>query len=422
MTPHLREEQLAGYLYRTLTDAQRESLDGHLSDCATCRARLDAHLLTQRQIHYAIRETLTHVQPSAALRFDPTALRDGRLRRLVALPTWLGRLSPVGLALALLVAFVLMLPPLMTRTAPVELSGPAGADRVAPSVPVVEEGMVEVEGTRLFYRSVGSGPPLVFLHPAGYEHIIFLPHAEALADEYRLIFFDQRGSGRSESEGREEEFTIEQFVADLDALRAALGLDQIHLLGNGSGAMIAMRYALAHEEHVASLILVGPIPPTWQLNEHVNSRVGATNSPAIAQALADAHARALAEGTPEALAAFWRLAWRPLMADEAHLDRIAMDVTERTAASHLAIYASFYRSLGFWDLTDDLTRLNSPTLILHGAHDVVPLEIVEGLRDAIEDSRLVEMEHSGRMPFVEESDAFVDHVRGFLSGVTKGGD
>jgi proline iminopeptidase len=96
-----------------------------------------------------------------------------------------------------------------------------GAD---PSSP--HEGHVPVPGARLYFRAVGSGPPLVVLHGGpDFNHAYLLPDLDRLADSFRLFYYDQRGRGRSARGVDPRDVTIESEVDDLDRIRQHLGVD-----------------------------------------------------------------------------------------------------------------------------------------------------------------------------------------------------
>ena len=135
------------------------------------------------------------------------------------------------------------------------------------------EGLQDINGTQLFIRRVGSGEPVLVIHGGPVmEHGYLLPHLEPLADDFELIFFDQRLSGRSAPRVDPETVRIATFVEDIEALRMALGLERIHLMAHSWGGLLAMHYALAHEENLRSLMLLDSMSASselWQQEEAV---------------------------------------------------------------------------------------------------------------------------------------------------------
>lgn len=123
------------------------------------------------------------------------------------------------------------------------------------------EGFLQVPGGRVWYRAVGDGPgtPLLVLHGGpGFPHD-YLEGLAALGDQRRVIFYDQLGCGRSDRPEDPSLWTLERFVEELAAVRAALRLDQVHLLGQSWGTMLAVEYMLTKRPAgVRSLVLSGP--------------------------------------------------------------------------------------------------------------------------------------------------------------------
>lgn len=113
---------------------------------------------------------------------------------------------------------------------------------------------------RLWVREIGEGPRAVFVHGGwGGDHEDLLHGFLPLAGELRLTFYDQRGSLRSPCD---ELPTAADHVADLEALRVALGEERLVLVGHSMGTWLAMAYAEAHPERVAGLSLMAPVWPT----------------------------------------------------------------------------------------------------------------------------------------------------------------
>jgi len=123
---------------------------------------------------------------------------------------------------------------------------------------------IDVGGAELFVEEEGDGIPLVLINggPGGTHHY-FHPWFGRAAEYARVIYYDQRGCGLSDLEPGEEGYSVQQAVADLDALREALGIDEWVLLGYSYGGFLAQYYTVNHPENVAGLILLGAGPGMW---------------------------------------------------------------------------------------------------------------------------------------------------------------
>src|SRR5947208_8611901 len=122
------------------------------------------------------------------------------------------------------------------------------------------EGFVEVPGGKVWYRIAGDNEdtvPLLCLHGGpGFTHY-YLESLEALGERRRVILYDQLGCGRSDRPDDASLWTVERFVEELAQVRAALGLDRLHLFGSSWGGMLAMQYVLDRQPPLESLILCG---------------------------------------------------------------------------------------------------------------------------------------------------------------------
>ncbi len=120
----------------------------------------------------------------------------------------------------------------------------------------VEEGFVDANGLLLYYKAIGQGAPLVILHGGpGASHEYFLPYLLPLARTNRVIFLDERGSGRSQKLEDPAGYTVENMVEDVEAIRKALNLGKINLLGHSYGGVLAQAYALKYQQNLNHLIL-----------------------------------------------------------------------------------------------------------------------------------------------------------------------
>src|SRR5512135_1552196 len=125
--------------------------------------------------------------------------------------------------------------------------------------------MIRVDGAPLYFREVGQGQPIVVLHGGpDFSHAYFLPELDRLADSFRLIYYDQRGRGRSAEGVGPEDVSIDSEMRDLDALRRYFGLESVAVLGHSWGGVLALEYAIRHPNNVSHLILLNTAPASHQ--------------------------------------------------------------------------------------------------------------------------------------------------------------
>src|ERR1043166_9528123 len=117
-----------------------------------------------------------------------------------------------------------------------------------------------VRGVTLFERRIGAGPPTVVLHGGpGPHHDYLRPGFDRLARRRSLIYYDQRGGGRSPV-SRETPVGWREHVEDLEALRGLWRVERLAVAGYSWGALLALLYALEHPDRVDRLGLVSPPP------------------------------------------------------------------------------------------------------------------------------------------------------------------
>lgn len=134
---------------------------------------------------------------------------------------------------------------------------------VRPNSAATEGHFAGADSTRLFYRAVGTGPDtVVVVHGfQGNNQDYLAPDLLPLARGRTLLFYDQRGGGRSSPVLDPAQPDLEAHVRDLEALRQHFGFERLALLGHSGGAAIAVRYAVEHPERIERLALVTPPAP-----------------------------------------------------------------------------------------------------------------------------------------------------------------
>lgn len=130
-------------------------------------------------------------------------------------------------------------------------------------------GFVDVEGGRVWYRENGARqddkPSMLCIHGGpGATHSYMLPLVD-LADEYRVVFYDQLDAGNSDKPGDPANWQVERFVGEVIALRVALGLDRVVVIGNSWGGSVAAEYAITRPAGLAGVVLSSPVlnAPRW---------------------------------------------------------------------------------------------------------------------------------------------------------------
>lgn len=288
----------------------------------------------------------------------------------------------------------------------------------------VGEGFVDFRDFQVWYRTVGEGdtPPVLCLHGGPGASHRYLAPLEALATQGRsVLFYDQLGCGNSQRPDDPSLWNLDLYVEELDAVRAGLGLDRVHLFGHSSGAMIALQYALEAPTGVASLILASGTSsmPQWAA-EAARQRL---ELPPDVRAALERHERAGTTDDPEYEDAQMAFYARHIC----RLDPWPDFLIEAFADMNQQIYASMWGESEFritgnlaeWDVTTHLSAISLPTLITAGRYDHATPEMAETLHRRIAHSELVVFENSAHLPHIEESDRYMEVVADFLSRAEK---
>lgn len=271
-------------------------------------------------------------------------------------------------------------------------------------------GFVRVElsdGVALNVEDVGEGLPVIVLHGGpGIDHSMFRPYLDPLAEDFRLLYVDERGQGRSERVDPKS-LSLEVFARDVDLLAEALGLDRFALLGHSFGAIIATFHAI--ELGTADAYVISG---------------GGDESGAL---MADVEASLQAMGEQgNAIAASWEQEQTVESEDElAKLMRAQMPFHfagevpegygEDTVFSPDVLRHFAQAGYGDFDYRPDLGRIDRPVLVIVGEQDrTTTPRAARVLHEGIPSSELVVLEGAGHMSFVEAPDEYLAAVRDFL--------
>jgi pimeloyl-ACP methyl ester carboxylesterase len=269
------------------------------------------------------------------------------------------------------------------------------------------EGFVEFRGFRTWYRVSGEPSPgtvpLLCLHGGpGSSHAYFAP-LEKLADEDRqIVVYDQLGCGDSDRPDDPALWSVELFVEEVGAVRAALGLDRVHLLGQSWGGMLAQEYALTQPAELCSLVLSSTLASTDQWTAEARRLLAELGPGAGVKEFEAAHFCRLGPPPPELKlwqgkrnVAVYEAMWGP---------------NEWTCSGVLA----------GWDVRERLGEIRVPTLVLSGRYDECTPTVAETMIEGIAGAEHVVFEHSAHIPFVEEPERYRAVLVDFLRRVEAG--
>jgi proline iminopeptidase len=275
-------------------------------------------------------------------------------------------------------------------------------------------GTVPTPDVDLFYETFGAAssatPVIVANGGPGLSHVYMLQNDTwpRIAHTRQVIFYDQRGTGRSTRVTPDASFGMDAQVADLDAIRAKFGFQKFDLAGDSYGGLLAMAYAASHPEHIGKLILSDSAAPAWKDIIRVLPDV----FPDVLEHIA-ASEKNPPPGTNPADQGI-RNHFRMLFYSEQNRDAYLAGAKDLGATPQTG--AAVQKATRTLDLTAALPKFNFPTLVITGRYDmnVTPLT-AWNIYKAIPGAKFVVFEKSGHLPSYEEPDKYVQVVNQFLN-------
>jgi proline-specific peptidase len=318
---------------------------------------------------------------------------------------------------------------LLTWLLPLSLAAQTSQNTPPSNVYPIQQGYVDAHGEMIYYEIVGHGPPLMILHGGpGASHEYLLPYLLPLARQNRLVFVDERGSGRSEKLDQPVGYTVENMVEDVEAVRQELGLGKISLLGHSFGGVLAQAYAFKYQQSLTHLILASTFASTSAANG-VFTKMKQKMPPDVRDRINQLEAQGLfGHGkswernryTVDYMNAAWGDGYFPYLYQrhpDPNYDPVAEGVTSWD------LYREMWGSNGEFvidgnlksvEYVEKLPSIRVPTLIIVGDHDEADPSLSRQMQGKIAGSRLVILPDSGHMTFVDQPIRFTQAIEDFL--------
>jgi proline iminopeptidase len=280
------------------------------------------------------------------------------------------------------------------------------------------EGYVPLqESLRLYYCVVGDGPKTVVI-PAATGLAADL---ESLARGRRIIFYDQRGRGQSDVDPDESHIWIDYEVHDLEAIRHHFDLERLSIIGWSYMGGISALYAATHPAHVDRLVLMCAISPRSDAPYNDPEARAKKEDERIdtegAKRLREMQQQGLDTSDPETYCREFHRVYIPRqMGKPEALTRMRSDPCA------FANEWPHYKAKNFppvvtqWDWRQKVTSAKAPTLVIHGAEDLIPEDASREWTTTLPEARLLIIPGSGHFPHLEASDLYFSAVDQFLNG------
>jgi proline iminopeptidase len=283
---------------------------------------------------------------------------------------------------------------------------------------IIKESFIEVEGAKLFSRTIGKGKPLIVIHGGpGLSQDYLQPQLYKLAEDNLVIFYDQRACGRSTGEVSLETINMKTFVEDIEAIRKAFHFDTISVLGHSWGGLLAMNYAIEHPKRIDKLILCNSLPSTLNGTYLFVQECLKRFAPHQAEITKLTTSQGYLEGNPDVMQRYYQLIFSTYMYHPEKVCLLNLRMSTNAFLNDRKINAIFTNTVFKepYNLDDSLKTLDVPTLIIHGDYDPIPLSTVQSIHEAIKNSKFVLIKNCGHFPYVEAPNDFFNAIHEFVN-------
>lgn len=271
---------------------------------------------------------------------------------------------------------------------------------------------IALNGANLFVKTIGTGDYLIILHGGpGLNHQYFRPHLDALAKEYTLVYFDQRGCGQS-SLPDADSLTLRFLVQDIEAIRKHFNIEKINLFAHSFGAVLAAKYAKRFPDNVNKLILSNPVP----LSREYDAEMMRITKERMTLQDSTERAALFASGsfTPEVYEKIFKIGFYASAYNRSNIEKLKLHLPDNFNEASRSLFTGLSKNLMQYNFYDHLNAFQFPVLVIYGKADGIPFESVLRLNNNLPNSELIVMKKSGHFPFIEEPTLFTKSVLKFL--------
>ncbi len=253
------------------------------------------------------------------------------------------------------------------------------------------------KGTQIYWTEAGSGAPLLLIMGLGYSHDMWHRMTPKLAEQFRVILFDNRGVGRSDIPPGP--YSISEMASDAAAVLDAAGVERADVFGISMGGMIAQEFALQYPARVGKLIL----------------GCTACGGPKAVRAEAEVNAVLMNRSTMEMEEAIQ--AGVPFVYDaKTSRDLVEEDLAiRRRSFPEPRAYTAQLQGILAWTSYDRLQNIQAPTLVIHGITDrLVPLGNGKLIAETIPGAKFVEIDDASHIFFTDQTERSLSEISSFL--------
>lgn len=282
-----------------------------------------------------------------------------------------------------------------------------------PLLTAAQSGFAPSEGVDIHYRMFGSGEPLLVINGGpGFSSEGFTDLAKALSDKYRVILYDQRGTGKSEMAKIDStNMTMDLMVRDMEALRTHLGLAEWTILGHSFGGIMANYYTSKHPDRVTGLIASssGGIDLDLLADFDFTRQLSSAERDSLSY-----WTNRINEGDTTAYADRKRREY--FAAAYVYNDEYIPVIAERMTQSDLTINGLIWGDLQRigYDVSDELSTFEKPVLIIQGKQDILRERTTRRAAEVFPNAELVLLDRCGHYGWLDRPDAYFENIDTFF--------
>lgn len=280
------------------------------------------------------------------------------------------------------------------------------------------EETIDINGVKHFIKKIGSGEPILVLHGGpGMFHDYLVPHFEKLAKDYQIIFYDQRGCGRTEFPIDTTTITTDFFVEDLEAIRNHLKIEKLNLAGHSWGSALAINYGKKYPDHLNKLILISPAPSNSayfdQMFKNMQNKRADKDTKELVKLMSS---RDFEKRDPNTFVKAISLGDKVNLVKQETVTELykPMTFTEANANNLLLVNSIMEKNFFEYDITEGIKVIQCPSLIIIGDLDNVPFASNQILQESL-NARIEVLKPACHYPFFETPKEFNNAVKSFIS-------
>ncbi len=277
-------------------------------------------------------------------------------------------------------------------------------------------GVKKINDAEIYFNIIGQGEPLVIVHGGpGLAHNYLYEPFKQLSDEYKLVFYDQRGCGNSAEINSADSVTMATMVEDLEQIRKEFEIDKLTLVGQSWGALIGIEYTSKFPDNVNRLLLLEPGPGSTEylgkFQQTIMSRLSQNDKNRIVEISQQPKLRY----NPDLFNEFMKLRYKGYSLDSTFVGKMHMNYFDSAkVVKFFSSSATFASYLMNFNLYDKMKNINCPVLIIHGENDPIPNSSIERMASSFGNCELHIFKDSGHFVHIEKPEEYFSIIKTFL--------